>query len=320
MNEIANFDPNYTRGLQAESNVDNDTTLNLRADPTDDNRLLVQSTITDGTNTAVVNSSGQLHVVLMGMVDDTNSSAVALLADATFTGTATDILDFGFVFITVFSDVASATDGLSVEQSSDGTNWDNTDTFTIPANTGKTYSFQPAAKFFRVVYTNGGTNQGAFRLQTVYKKTSSLPSSHRISNNLSPEDDASLQIAIIKGQNPGGDYVDFSATAGGNFKVSVEEFDDGAFPSGTNGGPVTVGTTEVEMTFTGTTRSIMLQSDSDNTGKIWIGLTGVTNSGGNAFVQLDPGSSMSMDLNDASNALFAISDTASQNVNRVALT
>ena len=173
-----------------------------------------------------INADGQLHVVLQGKVVDENSTSTLLNADAVFTGTAISTLDYGFIFLTVFSNVVSATNGLSVQQSSDGTNWDNTDVFTIPANVGKTYSFQPAAKSFRVVYTNGVTNQASFRLQTIFKKTSSLPSSHKISDNLSPQDDGSLNISIIKGQNPSGDYVDFDATVAGNFKMSLEEFDD----------------------------------------------------------------------------------------------
>ncbi len=91
-------------------------------------------------------------------------------------------------------------------------------------------------------------------------------------------------------------------------------------PTGVNGGPVTVGTSQVELTFTGTTQSIMIQSDPDNTGRIWFGLTGISNSGGSAFAQLEPGDAVSMDLNDAAAALFAISDTASQTVHKMALT
>jgi hypothetical protein len=181
----------------------------------------------DGTYVeASANDDGQFHVVLMGKVDDTNSSATLLDADAVFTGTATSTLDFGYIFVTLFSDVASATDGVSFQQSSDGTNWDNTDDFSYVGGTGKTYSIQPGAKWFRIVYTNGGTDQASFRLQTIFKKTSSLPSSHRISDDLSTEDDATLGISIIKGQKPNGDYTDFSATAGGNFKISLEEFDE----------------------------------------------------------------------------------------------
>ena len=176
---------------------------------------------------AEVNEDNQLHVVLMGKVDTDNSSVAPLGIGAVFTGEAVCTLDYGFIFVTVFSDVASAVDGLIFQQSSDGTNWDNIDNYSYLAGTGKTYSVQPSAKWFRVVYTNGGTGQGAFRIQTILKKTSSLPSSHRISDNLSPEDDATLGIAIIKGQNPAGVYVDFSATTGGNFKMSLEELESG---------------------------------------------------------------------------------------------
>lgn len=181
----------------------------------------------DSDTKAAVNDEGQLHVVLMGKVDDDNSSSTPLDADAVFTGTAFNTLDFGYIFVTIFADQDSATDGLSFQQSPDGTNWNNSDLYSISANVGKTYSIQPAAKWFRVVYTNGDTNQSAFRLQTILKKTSSLSSSHRISDNLSPEDDAILGISVIKGQKPNGDYTNYNATAGGNFKMSIEEVESG---------------------------------------------------------------------------------------------
>jgi hypothetical protein len=63
----------------------------------------------------------------------------------------------------------------------------------------------------------------------------------------------------------------------------------------------------------------MLQSDPDNTGIIWMGKTGVTNSGGNAMVQLEPGDAITFDLNDASAAVYVISDTAAQTVHKMAL-
>ena len=166
-------------------------------------------------------------MILLSFSNEVNSSATSLLADAVFTGTATDILDYGFIFVTIFSNVDSATDGLTFQQSSDATNWDNVDNYSYLAGIGKTYSVQPAAKWFRVVYTNGNVGQTAFRLCTVYKKTSSLPSSHRISDNLSPQDDGTLGISVIKGQKPNGDYTDFNATAGGNFKMSLEELESG---------------------------------------------------------------------------------------------
>ena len=177
-------------------------------------------------NVTTVNDDGQLHVVLRGMICDGCSTSTPLAAGATFTGTASDMLDFGIIFVTVYSDVDSATDGLSLEQSSDGTNWDVTDKYTITGTHGKVFAIQPAAKYFRVVYTNGAADQTAFRLQAVLKKTNSLPSSHRIQDSIVDDDDAQLIKAIISGKNPAGTFVNFTSTTTGNFKVSLEELEN----------------------------------------------------------------------------------------------
>jgi len=166
-----------------------------------------------------------MHVVLRGVVDTSNSTSTPLGIGGSFVGTATNILDYGFIFVTSYSDVASATDGLSAQQSSDGTNWDNTDEYTVPANKGKTYSFQPGAKWYRNIYINGAVAQTDFRLQTILKKTSSLASSHRVQDAIVDEDDAELTKSVITGKNPGGNFVNFQATAGGNFKISNEEYE-----------------------------------------------------------------------------------------------
>ena len=95
---------------------------------------------------------------------------------------------------------------------------------------------------------------------------------------------------------------------------------DQAETTGFNGGPVTVGTTAVEMTFTGVTQSIMIQSDPDNTGRVWFGGATIDSTGANALGQLEPGDAVTMDLNDAAAAVYAVSDTASQNVFKATLT
>ena len=79
-----------------------------------------------------------------GNVDTNNSSSTILGIDEEFTGAATEILDYAIIFVTTHSDVASATDGLHVEMSSDGTTWRESaaDVFSISADTEKTFSFQ----------------------------------------------------------------------------------------------------------------------------------------------------------------------------------
>lgn len=91
-------------------------------------------------------------------------------------------------------------------------------------------------------------------------------------------------------------------------------------PTGIEGGPVTVGTTPVEMTFTGTTKSLTLMSDSDNTGKIWWGPSNIDNTGANVYGRLTPDSSVSIEFEDSVTAIYCVSDTASQKVYKVALT
>ena len=85
-------------------------------------------------------------------------------------------------------------------------------------------------------------------------------------------------------------------------------------------GDITIGTTEVAIAITGTpTQSIRLRADTSNTGIIFIGKTGVLSNKTNDFVRLESGDEIIIDYNDATNALYAISDTASQAINVGAL-
>jgi hypothetical protein len=176
------------------------------------------------TGTAVsVNSEGQMHVVLRGSVCDACSTSTPLTAGDTFTGTAVNTLDYGIIFVTIYTDQDSATDGLGIEQSSDGINWDITDNYTIQASCGKTFSLQPAARYIRVTYTNGTSDQTEFRLQTVLKKTNSLPSSHRIQDSILDDDDATLQKSVLTAKKDTGDFTNIGATASGNLRTTNAE-------------------------------------------------------------------------------------------------
>ena len=117
--------------------------------------------------------------VANSLVSTANSSAAAQAANGVFTGTAEDVSEYSTVMVNVFADQASAVDGLRIEQSSNGTNWDISDLYSIPINSGKPFSVGVVAKFFRVVYTNGATASTALRLQTIYSKESKKNSSQR---------------------------------------------------------------------------------------------------------------------------------------------
>lgn len=121
-----------------------------------------------------------------------NSTAVALGGNAVFTGTAVDVSGYSAVNVSIQVDQASATNGLSMQQSSDGTNWDVTDVYTVPlmaAGAGKTYAVQVAARYFRLVYTNGATPNTVCRIQTLLKTGVGPISSIRMSDARSNEND-----------------------------------------------------------------------------------------------------------------------------------
>lgn len=79
------------------------------------------------------------------------------------------------------------------------------------------------------------------------------------------------------------------------------------------GGKVAVGLTAVEVTFTGTTRIIIIQADASNSGTLYVGKSTVTSAGANALAVLAPGDSISLNYNDASQALYVCASVAAQN-------
>ena len=82
------------------------------------------------------------------------------------------------------------------------------------------------------------------------------------------------------------------------------------------GWDLTVWTSEVEIAFTWTpTKWIRIQADVDNTWIIFIGKTWVLSDKTNDFVRLWAWDDVIIPYNDATNALYAISDTASQTIN-----
>ena len=142
----------------------------------------------------VTDGHSRLVTTTPGHVSTDNSSSATLIGDAAFTGEWESIVNYGIVVISVTSDVASATDGLMVQFSSDGqvSGIVSDDDYTVSAGAKKTFSFQAAAAYFRVVYTNGTNPQTSFNLHTVLKPYYVKPSSHRIQDAIVDDDDAEL--------------------------------------------------------------------------------------------------------------------------------
>lgn len=108
------------------------------------------------------------HLGQDGFISVGNSSTTVLGGGASFTGTGEIVAGFASISVFAFSDVASATAGMSLEQSTDGTNWDHTRSLTVELGAGHTHMEAVVARYFRVIYTNGAAAQSSFRLQTIY--------------------------------------------------------------------------------------------------------------------------------------------------------
>lgn len=165
------------------------------------------------------------HLGILNVVSVLNSTTSTLGSGGTFTGTAEDVMNFASISISVFADQASGTDGLSIQQSSDGTNWDVTDVYTIPASTGKTFSVQPVARYFRIVYTNSASVQGAFRLYPSFHYYAAQPSSQRAADAYTNETDLQQFWGFLSAYN-GSTWDRLRNTAGEGNALRVQQAND----------------------------------------------------------------------------------------------
>lgn len=158
------------------------------------------------------------------IVSSLNSTTAVLSGGATFTGTFEEILEYANITIMLKPSHASGTLGFSIQWSSDGTNIDSSDDFTVAAGAGKQYSFGVMGRYFRVKYVNGATLQTSFRLQTIMHPIGGKPSSHRIADAIVDDDDAELVKAVISGKDPNGTYQTVRVDSDGALVASPPNF------------------------------------------------------------------------------------------------
>lgn len=169
--------------------------------------------------------STAIEVEQEGVVVASNSSTTPLGAGGVFTGAAFEVLNYAVINVCVNANVDSATNGLSVQFSPDGTNWDHTHSTTYTSG-GKGYIFNVEYRYARVVFTNGGSAQSTFRLQTILKPQPVPSSLYTLDQTVSGNMFAQLNRAQLVAKTPGGTYTSINCTAGGNLKISVEEIND----------------------------------------------------------------------------------------------
>lgn len=181
-----------------------------------------QQTMSSSNPMVIASDQSNLPTVSKGNVVSTvNSTSTPLGANAVFTGTSEDVLDYGVIQVTVRSNVASATDGLRFLFSADNVTFYSSDEYTIGAGKFKTYSLAPVARYFKVEYTNGASAQSTFLIHTAYRQQYTKPSSHRVADSISEQDDAEVVQAVISARTPGGGHINIGTDSEGDLDVHV---------------------------------------------------------------------------------------------------
>ena len=158
---------NATAGKADAARLTQKRALHINLRDSSGNELLGSKTSANSAPVVIASDQAAIPIQHGNVVDAGNSSTTTLTANSIFTGTSISSLNYSALSIEVFADQASAAGGLSIQQSQNGTNWDIADPFTISAGTPFNTIVNLVGQFYRVVYTNGSTNQGTFRLQTV---------------------------------------------------------------------------------------------------------------------------------------------------------
>ena len=171
---------------------------------------------------AVTSTGTDTVVAVTDVVDAANSSTALLTANSTFTGAWVNALNYKQINVLAFSDVASATNGLQIQFSTDGINLDHTHTITASAGLGETVQAHVHTKYYRVVYINGTVNQATFRLQTILRPIAGGGSILEADDVITSNEDCLLTKAIITGRTiPTGKYTDVNVDAVGNLVTTL---------------------------------------------------------------------------------------------------
>lgn len=176
-----------------------------------------------------------LEVSMDWWVDSGNSTSTPLSWWWTWTGTIKDINEYNNIIVSVYSNVASATDWFVIEWSADWNTFYWNDVYTISAWAQKTFTFQRCARYYRVRYTNWGSAQSTFVLTTWLSKLYMKGSSHRVADSVSLQDDAELMKAIISWETTawGGSFVNVKVNPSWAIQVwwnvAWDDTDDSAF-------------------------------------------------------------------------------------------
>lgn len=178
---------------------------------------------------ANVDASNRLQTAvgqIPGVLSAGNSSTTPLAGGATFTGTWEEITNYGGIVISVFANVASATDGLKFEWSSDGTNVDVDEVSSVTAGVGRGFTQMPRSRYFRVRYVNGASAQTTFRLHTHFTQTTISNLTRALNKAISGENLVQTVRAVITGEDGSGSFFNARVRSPGFLEVIGHSIED----------------------------------------------------------------------------------------------
>jgi hypothetical protein len=254
---------------------------------------------------------------LSNLIDANNSTVATLGIGATFTGVGTDVSGYTSVTIQLFADQDSAADGMQFQFSTDNVNWDDSNDFNLDITVSQTRRFQfpVTAQYFRLVYTNGGVAQGAFRVQTILHRDNVLTSIHRLDTGLTSDRSVTVTKSVIAGETTaggGGPFINAKVSPSGALQVDANPMAPGA--KTVKQASIAVGVAAVRLTTDAAApdadRDLLeFRPDSLSSARFFYGSSAVTTANG---IEVFPGELIPKpyDAND----YYIISDTAAQTV------
>lgn len=136
---------------------------------------------------------------ITGTISNGNSTEELLGIGGVFTGDWEEIKDYAIIKVGITADQDAASGGLDFQQSPDQSEiWD--EPYDLFAGNHKLFTPNPVLKYFRIVYTNGSVASNIL-IQTIYSSVYAKPTSHRIGDNVTGNDDSELVKSVIAYRN-----------------------------------------------------------------------------------------------------------------------
>lgn len=136
--------------------------------------------------------SGGTLPIPAGRLSIRNSTGEPLPSSQSFVGVADDVRGFATAAVLMFADVDSAVDGISLEQSTDGINWDSSQKYTLKAGIPLELTATLVGRFFRLSLTNGPDEASVFRAETIYHVAKGRSLTTKLDQVLTQSDGAQL--------------------------------------------------------------------------------------------------------------------------------